>query len=641
MRRRDASGHVRKKLGELMKTAASMTMRVSVVALAAMMVTAPRADAQNIFDMLFGGPVRRERSYPPPPPPHQGQVAERARTVPASPPRVSGPSYYDYKVDSLVPVGFDAIEPAPQEAFAPVLGGQLFREALAGLAGYELRAERDIAAALVAHYSKNAEFVWVSGHHANGKAADAMRVLGDAASHGLDPADYTVEAPSGSFSPDDMAGRSAALIRFEMAMSARVLRYVRDAHGGRVDPNRISGYHDFAPKPLDLARQLDALRAPGADVAGLLQSHHPQGPEYRALRAELELLRAARENEIVLDDRSMFLRPGGRHAELPKLIALIDRKADDTFRGEHAVLIASLRDTEVYSDAMVPLIKAAQETNGLKPDGIIGPRTVEALAGNSRASRMEKVLVALEQRRWLPTELAPRRVFLNAPAYSASYFEDGREVLSMRAIYGTKATQTYFFQDEIDYVEYQPFWGVPRSILVNKYLQKLINDPSYLDRNGFEVTDSRGKRIPSSAIDWGRYGANIPYSVRQRPGGANALGELKIMFPNKHAIYMHDTPDKHLFSRDDRALSNGCVRLADPRAMAAALLGTTTDAIGAKVAQGHSSQKVPGNIPVFIAYFTAWPDGDGTVRYHGDVYDRDPRIVTAIEKVAAVRNHRG
>ena len=127
----------------------------------------------------------------------------------------------------------------------------------------------------------------------------------------------------------------------------------------------------------------------------------------------------------------------------------------------------------------------------------------------------------------------------------------------MRAIVGDKRTQTYFFQDRIEYVEFHPYWGVPKSILVNKYLPKLINDPSYLDRSGFEVTDSRGRKISSSAINWAAYGADIPFDVRQLPGSSNALGELKIMFPNKHAIYMHDTPDKHLFERDNRALSNG------------------------------------------------------------------------------------
>ena len=129
--------------------------------------------------------------------------------------------------------------------------------------------------------------------------------------------------------------------------------------------------------------------------------------------------------------------------------------------------------------------------------------------------------------------------------------------------------------DEIEQVDYNPYWGVPQSILVNEMLPRLRRDPGYLDRAGYEVSDSKGRRIPSSAVNWGAYGSKIPFDVRQSPSEANALGELKILFPNKNAIYMHDTPQKALFKQDMRAFSHGCVRLEDPRGMAAAVLGTT------------------------------------------------------------------
>src|SRR5690606_22716415 len=118
---------------------------------------------------------------------------------------------------------------------------------------------------------------------------------------------------------------------------------------------------------------------------------------------------------------------------------------------------------------------------------------------------------------------------------------------------------------------------------------------------------------------WGQYGAKIPYSVRQTPSEANALGELKILFPNKHAIYMHDTPQKALFERDSRAFSHGCVRLQDPRGMAAAVLGTDVGHIVQKLKQGHSTERGQRKNPVYVAYFTAWPNADGNVEYFGDV----------------------
>ena len=245
--------------------------------------------------------------------------------------------------------------------------------------------------------------------------------------------------------------------------------------------------------------------------------------------------------------------------------------------------------------------------------------------------------VALEQLRWLPSDLGARRVFINQPAFTATYYENGQEKLSMRTVIGKVSNQTSFFQDVIERVEYNPYWGVPQSIIVNEMLPRLRRDPGYLDRAGYQVTDSKGKRIPSSAINWSAYGGKVPFSVRQEPSEANALGELKILFPNKHAIYMHDTPQKALFDRDSRAFSHGCVRLAQPREMAAAVLGKDVGYIKTKLAAGHSGEAVPGQIPVYVAYFTAWPDQAGTVQFFNDVYGRDDRVTAAFEETEAVR----
>jgi len=204
-------------------------------------------------------------------------------------------------------------------------------------------------------------------------------------------------------------------------------------------------------------------------------------------------------------------------------------------------------------------------------------------------------------------------------------------------VVGKPSNQTSFFHDEIEYVEFNPYWGVPRSILINEMLPRLRNDPGYLDRAGYQVTDSRGRRVSSSSIDWGRYGANIPFDVRQEPSERNALGELKIMFPNKHAIYMHDTPAKNLFSRDMRAYSHGCVRLQDPRAMAAAVMGWDESQIVERLKKGHNQVELPSKIPVYVTYFTAWPDAEGKVAYYPDVYGRDNRVETAMEKTSDMR----
>jgi murein L,D-transpeptidase YcbB/YkuD len=604
------------------------TVLLPLAALAASLAfgTQP-SSAQGLFDMLFGGPPRRLQGEFPPPP-------KASKPVPVA--KISSPTYNTYRPDRLVRVDFSVLSSKPQNAaFAPSIGATTFREALGGLEAFDLFAEPAVAKALVAYYTANPEFIWVSGTTVNGRGQEAVRVLGEAASHGFVPADYSVSVPASAYSTDDTAGRLKDLIRFEMALSARVLRYVHDAQQGRIEPNRISGYYDFPAKPLDMPAVLKTL-AHTQEVRTYLESRHPQNPEYQALRVELEALEASAENEIIVNPK-LLLKPGETSAELPKLLTLIARNLDDEMGGEHGETLARLGSSETYVPELVPVFEAVQKKAGLKPDGIVGPRTVATLAGNSKADRLEKVKIALEQLRWLPSDLGSPRVFINQPAFSASYIDGGEEKLKTRVVIGKTSNQTSFFYDQIEQVDYNPYWGVPQSIIVNEMLPRLRSDPGYLDRSGYEVTDSSGRRVPSSAIDWNQYGGKVPFSVRQAPSEANALGELKILFPNKHAIYMHDTPQKSFFQRDMRALSHGCVRLQDPRGMAAAVLGTSVDHIAAKLKQGHSSEKVTRKIPVYVAYFTAWPDMSGKVEYFGDVYDRDVRLRQALDATEAVR----
>lgn len=643
---------------------------VSALALAALATFGVGAAAAgNLFDTLFGGP--RER------------VVVRPEPVEPPPvPTVAAPSYYTYKADALVRVDFrkliakaatreegadtithsvtlasaetasspnvvrlddataapaSAVEAAPQAA-PMTTTPDVFAAAVEGLDGYELFAEKDIADALVKYYEADPKFIWVADMAPNERAHIAMSVLADAPSHGLDARDYEIALPDLT-GLDDHA-RLATLAQFEMKLSARVLRYVRDAWRGRVDPNRLSGYHDFAPKPLAYADVMKRLGAGGpvTEYRAYLESWHPANAEYAALRQELAALRASQENEIVVAS-DIVLHPGDTSPELPKLLTLMERQGDGAFLSKFGSTLIAATGSQVYGPDLVPLVKAAQEAKGLKPDGVIGPRTVAAFAGSSKADRLDKVLVAMEQIRWLPSTLGARHVLINVPEFRAAYVEGGQDKLAMKVVVGKKATQTFFFEDEIEYVEFHPYWGIPRSILVNKYLPKLYADPGYLDRIGYEITDSKGRQIPSSAVDWTSYGSKIPFDVRQPPGPSNSLGEMKIMFPNAHAIYMHDTPEKELFDRDSRAYSNGCVRLQDPRGMAAAVLGWSREQVAQRLKESGNAHQVdlPQKVPVYVVYFTAWPHADGQIAYSADVYGRDAYVRKAMDKIEEVR----
>src|SRR5690606_26058332 len=224
----------------------------------------------------------------------------------------------------LQAVDFTALAAIGQSAsLDQATSGTDFREAVAGLTGYELYAEPEIAKALVEFYSANPDFIWVADNEVNERARDALRVLGEAAGQGLSPADYAVVVPSGNRSDADAAPRKRELIRFEMALSARVLRYARDAEAGRINPNKLSGYHDFPEKPFDRVGALKILSL-ATDVRGWLEARHPDSPEYKALRVELEALNASAENEIVVDPK-LLLKPGESNPELAKILHLIAR----------------------------------------------------------------------------------------------------------------------------------------------------------------------------------------------------------------------------------------------------------------------------------------------------------------------------
>jgi murein L,D-transpeptidase YcbB/YkuD len=421
----------------------------------------------------------------------------------------------------------------------------IFVRACSMLSSIPLRVPPEVGKAIASFYSANPNFIWTEEGNLNAKARAAMAKLAASDQVGLSSADYRVAAPDLHSEGGD--ARAQMMMRFELELSAKVLTYVLDTNRGRVDPNRISGYHDLPRKAVDLVAALREL-ADSTDIAGYLAQQSPDNMQFRVLAAELQ-----------------------------------------------------------------------------KP--------------NHSAGKAAKIRLALERLRWLPRKLGDRYVLLNQPAFEVIYVDGQVERLTMRAIIGKASAQTYFFTDHIKSVEYNPYWNVPRSIVVNEMLPHLYRNPLYLDRLGYEVTNARGREVSSSEVDWSGVARDtVAVDVRQPPGRENALGRLKIQFPNKHAIYMHDTPNKELFERERRTFSHGCVRLQHPREMAAALLGTGKAYIEGKIARGdNKTEPVPGNIPVYLAYFTAWPDLGGDVHYYDDIYKRDEYLTRALEKTEAAR----
>ena len=623
----------------------------------------PQSYAQPYGGWQPFGTWRGHRSYGYADPSSQDERADRAPARAMPKVHVDNPDFFNYAPDRLQTVTFDKLcdpQIAQHDTAQPAAGEttgsavettgtaeneaqpapappSAFAQACALLPAVSLRVLPEVGKAITAYYAAHPQFIWSVNNKISAKALAAIAELAASDRAGLDPADYRVSLPELAA---DGSERLKALLRFDIEMSAETLTYVLDATRGRVDPNRISGYHDLPRKSVDLVAALDQL-AQSDNVAAALESRNPDNPQFRALVAELAKLRGQDTDPPRPIAEGTFIRPGQSDPQLANVIADIGRVASAELKQKFASVLSDTAEPQVYTPERANLVRAFQKEKGLSPDGMIGKSTIRALTSRTeaKADKIAKVKFALERLRWLPRELGNTYVFLNEPAFEVSYIEPGKAPLTMRAVIGRPDAQTYFFTDRIKDVQYNPYWNVPRSIVINEMLPKLYRDPSYLNDRGYEVSNQRGRQIASNSVDWAAFAHDkVSVEVRQPPGRRNALGQVKIEFPNKHAIYMHDTPEKHLFAHASRAFSHGCVRLQHPREMAAALLGRNVGYVDKRIASGDSeSEKVTRDIPVYLAYFTAWPDANGSVHYYDDVYSRDAHLQTALAKTEAER----
>ena len=289
-----------------------------------------------------------------------------------------------------------------------------------------------------------------------------------------------------------------------------------------------------------------------------------------------------------------------------------------------------LADPTVLDAPLVEALKVFQSRHGLEPDGVLGPMTLAAL-NESVDSKIQRIVRAMDQWR-SQGSLGERFVWANIPSFTAEGWNAGRREIQMKTIVGQPSRETPIFSDEIEYTVANPKWYVPVSIARKDKLPKLIEDSSYADRKGFAVYErSTGLRVSASAVDWRDPTSVNRYRLVQDPGSMNALGELKIIFPNRHSVYLHGTPSVSLFKKANRAFSSGCIRLEKPVEMANWLASHDTAAseaqIRAAVASGKNRHIRFGSpIPVHLTYMTVTVDDDGVPNFWRDIYKRDRQI---------------
>ena len=491
-------------------------------------------------------------------------------------------------------------------------------------------ARSDISSIVKSHYTSNPDFLWIgSDMRPTSTARLVERVLQDAHRYGLDSNDYLISSLVDSHD-------ERSILSYEFGLTLRVLRYILDSRHGVVVPSKISFYHDYARESESIASTMSTLASIDNPVALMLDSH-PKTSEFLLLKRELsDLGLSGIHNSVNGIDLSTVIRPGGDHNSLGIILARLENLSTDEIRNEYASVLSDISSNTVhYSVALSEFVMAVQSARGIAVDGVIGPRTLLEIFPRPALARTDlrrhKILYAMERLRWLPDNLGDRYVMINQPSFRVSLMSDDKVELSMRSIVGTRYNQTNLFYDEIEYVEFNPYWGVPRSIITHEFLPELLHDPSYLDNEGFALYRPSGEQVKSVDIDWHSFTEDDEILVIQPPGPTNALGNLKIMFPNEHAIYMHDTPTRNLFSRRQRDFSHGCVRLEFPNDMAAALLGMDVSDIESSIAAGKNVQvSLPNKVPVYLSYMTAWPDVNGKIQYYDDVYDRDNALSKAL-----------
>ena len=478
--------------------------------------------------------------------------------------------------------------------------------------------DKDIAA----FYKANGyQPIWTGkGNRDKQRRQAFLAAVEDAELHGL---------PADRYSPELLGSNLRAvkserdLGRIEVAMSRQFLQYARDVQTGVLNPRKIDEGMVREVPYRSRKSTLDAFAK--SSPKGFIKNLPPKSPEYaRLMKAKLQFEKLVGQGGWGPKVNAKKLEKGSTGQGV---IQLRDRLVRMGYMKRSA--------TTTFDDAMVQAVARFQRDHGLATDGVAGPSTLGQI-NIEPSTRLTQIIVAMERERWMNMPRGKRHIWVNITDYHARVVDDGKVTFKTRSVVGRNAKdrRTPEFSDVMEHMVINPTWYVPRSIATKEYLPLLKENPYAV--GNLNLVDAGGRVVPRDGLDFTQYTERtFPFDMREPPSNGNALGLVKFMFPNRHNIYLHDTPAKKLFGREKRDFSHGCIRLNDPFDFAYHLLAKQENNpqafFKAQLSTGKESYvylKEP--VPVHIVYRTAYTEAKGNIQFRGDVYGRDAKIWDAL-----------
>jgi murein L,D-transpeptidase YcbB/YkuD len=480
--------------------------------------------------------------------------------------------------------------------------------------------------------------VWSTSVGPSRQAAALIAAIPALAAEGLDTRRYSVERlaalarevkDTSSFDGADAQRRLADL---DVELTFIYLSLAADLAAGSLQPEKL-GVEWSVKRPAagPGAYESSLQQALGAKTPGEmlknLRAMAPRHDGYQRLTQGLAAYRAiAARGGWGEVPPGPPLKPGDSGPRVAALRARLAASGDLATNG-----------TDGYDEAVAAAVSHFQRRHGLEPTGKVGDETLAELNVPAE-ERVRQIAVNLERWRWMPASLGDRYIEVNVPDFRLDVVEGGAVPLTMRAVVGKPKSRTPIFSSRMAYLQLNPEWNLPDDIAANEIAPKLAADPGYLARHDMELIRGWGDKeeaVSPASADLSKLGKGSPYRLRQRSGADNPLGQVKFLFPNPFDVYLHGTTSPHLFARTARSFSHGCVRLEKPQDLAAYLLKDdpkwTPETIEDAIATGeHQTISLPRPLPVYILYWTAWVDADGTVELRRDLYGHDAAVEQAL-----------